>query len=100
MGEGESPLGAQEDKRPLELGVMQEMWGGLWIGGWIFGFGAALGPRDGWDFPHWPLGISARSPAFQPAPAPFPLSLDSAGPQPCIPATPPALGWGEVGITD
>lgn len=58
------------------------------------------GPLDGWDFPLWPLGISAQSPAFQPAPAPFPLSLDSAGPQPCIPPTPPALGWAEVGITD
>lgn len=91
-GGGESPLGAQEDSGPLELGVTQEMWCGLWIGGWTFGLGAALGPWDGWGFPHWPLGISAPSPAFRSAPAPFPLSLDSAGPQPCIPATPLALG--------
>lgn len=57
-------------------------------------------PLDGWDFPLWPLGICAPSSTFQPAPAPFLLSLDSAGPQPCVPPTPPALVWGEVGITD
>lgn len=57
-------------------------------------------PQDGWDFPLWPLGIWAPSSTFQPAPAPFLLSLDSAGPQPCVPPTPPALVWSEVGITD
>lgn len=72
--------------------------------GWVAGYTRSLvllwGPLNGWDFPLWPLRVSAQSLAFQPAPAPFPLSLDSTGPQPCIPPTPPALGWVEVGITD
>lgn len=65
---------------------MQEMWDGLWEpregGGQAQSLVLFWGPLDGWDFPLRPLGISAPSPAFQSAPAPFPLSLDSTGPQP------------------
>lgn len=99
----EVPLGAQEDMGFSGVGSDAADVG--WAPGpckavWTQSLALSWGPLDGWDFPLRPLGISAQSPAFQPAPAPFPLSLDSAGPQPCIPPTPPALGWGEVGITD
>lgn len=97
MWEGWTVLwGLRKTRGSLELGVMQHER----LCGHSQSLALLYGLLDSWDFPLWPLGISAQSPAFQPAPAPFPLSLDSAGPQPCIPPTPPALGWGEVGITD
>lgn len=89
-GAGKRPLGAWEDKGPLEWEVMQE----TWVDTQSWRCSEAL---DGRDFPRWPLGIWALSPTFQPAPALFLQSLDSSGPQPCILATPPALGCGRGG---
>lgn len=93
----------------LELGVIWEMWAGSGDHRPLCGYtrcvdtlgpGYYSGGLDGRDFPLWPLRVSAQSFAFQPAPAPSPLSLDSTGPQSCIPPTPLALGWDEVGITN
>lgn len=93
----------------LELGVIREMWAGSGDHGRVCGYtrsvdtlglGYYSGGLDGWDFPLWPLTVSAQSLAFQPAPAPSLLSLDSTGPQSRIPPTPLALGWDEVGITN
>lgn len=65
---------------------------------WVFGT-AQWAP--GWlGFPSPASGTLSSRPTFQPAPAPFLLSLDSTGPQPWIPPTLPVLGWGEVGITN
>lgn len=63
MGEGKSSLeeGSFRISGSQKASGVGSDAGNVGIGGWTLGLGTVLGPRDVWDFPCWPLGISAPS---------------------------------------